>query len=125
MLRMGGRQRIPFTYVENCAAAIVRAGFAADVVGEAINVVDDNLPTGREALRRYRAAGNRLRVIGIPQFAIGWLAWFNERYSAWSEEQIPAVLTRHRVQAMWRPLRYSNEKAKRLLGWSPDFVQTS
>ena len=125
MLRMGGRQRIPFTYVEKCAAAIVRAGFAADVIGEAINVVDDNLPTGREVLKRYRALGNRLRVIGIPQFAIGWLAWLNERYSAWSEEQIPAVLTRHRVQAMWKPLRYSNEKAKRLLGWKPDIVPAS
>lgn len=120
MLRMGGGQQLPFTYVENCAAAIVKAGFAKKIEGEAINIIDDNLPTGSEVLRRFRASGNRLRVIWIPQFAINWLAWFNEKYSAWSEEQIPPVLTRHRVQAMWKPFRYSNDKAKRLLDWTPE-----
>ena len=70
-------------------------------------------------IRRYRRSGRKLKVLGVPQFAIGWLAWFNESYSRWTEGQIPAVLSRHRVQAMWKPLRYSNEKARRMLGWSP------
>lgn len=119
MLRMGGAQRVPFTYVENCAAAVVKAGLVEQAAGQIINIVDDNLPTGRDVIRRYRKAGRKLRVIGIPQFAIGLLAKFNEWYSRHSNEQIPAVLTQHRVQAMWKPLRYSNEKAKRLLGWTP------
>lgn len=119
MLRMGGRQRVPLTYVENCAAAVVKAGLVEQAVGQIINVVDDNLPTGHDVLRRYRRSGRKLRVIGVPQFAISLLARFNEWYSDWSREQIPAVLTRHRVQAMWKPLRYSNEKAKHVLGWHP------
>jgi len=119
LLRMGGSQQIPFTYVENCAAAIVKAGLADDVDGQTINVVDDSLPTGREVLRRYRRSGHRLRTIPVPRWAIGCLARFNEWYSRRTEDQIPAVLTRHRANAMWRPLKYSNDRARRLLKWAP------
>ena len=119
LIRMGGRQRLPFTYVENCAQAIVKAGLVAGVDGEIINVIDDNLPTGREVVKQYRRAGHKLRVVGVPQTAIKWMARFNEWYSRWSKDQIPAVLTEHRAQAMWKPLQYSNAKAKQLLGWTP------
>jgi nucleoside-diphosphate-sugar epimerase len=119
LLRMGGRQKIPFTYVENCAAGVVLAGLTDGVDGQVFNLVDDELPTGREIIRRYRKSGQSLRVIRIPQIALPLLAWANEKYSDWTQEQIPKVFTRHRIAAMWKPLRYSNEKAKRLLDWSP------
>ena len=119
ILRMGGRQRVPFTYVDNCAAAVKLAGFNAGIDGQIFNIVDDDLPTGRQVIRRYRKAGRKLRVIGIPQFATNWVARFNEWYSARTDQQIPAVLTRYRVQAMWKPLQYSNDRAKQQLGWYP------
>jgi nucleoside-diphosphate-sugar epimerase len=120
LLRMGGRQQIPLTYVENCAAAVAAAGLTPAIDGQTINIVDDDLPNGREIIRRYRRSGRKLRIIAIPQFAIGWLARFNESYSDWSGNHIPKVLTRHRVRAMWKSLRYSNERAKRLLNWRPE-----
>lgn len=119
LLRMGGRQRVPFTYVDNCAEAVKLAGLNSGIEGQVFNVVDDDLPTGRQVIRRYRKAGRKLRVVGIPQFATNWLAAFNEWYSARTEQQIPAVLTRYRVQAMWKPLQYSNDRAKQQLGWRP------
>lgn len=119
LLRMGGGQRVPFTYVENCAEAVKLAGFKDGIDGQVFNVIDDDLPTGREVLRMYRQAGRKLKVIGIPHFATNWLARFNEWYSVRTEQQIPAVLTRYRVQAMWKPLQYSNSRAKELLGWHP------
>jgi nucleoside-diphosphate-sugar epimerase len=119
LLRMGGRQRVPFTYVDNCAEAVKLAGLSSGIDGQIFNVVDDDLPTGRQVLRRYRKAGRKFRVVGIPQFATNWLAAFNEWYSARTEQQIPAVLTRYRVQAMWKPLQYSNDRAKQQLGWRP------
>jgi nucleoside-diphosphate-sugar epimerase len=119
LLRMGGSQRVPFTYVDNCADAVKRAGIVAGIDGEVFNIVDDDLPTGRQVIREHRKSGRRLKVIGIPQFAINWLADFNEYYSRKTEQQIPAVLTRYRVQAMWKSLRYSNELAKQKLGWRP------
>lgn len=119
LLRMGGRQRIPFTCVDNCADAVKLAGLKPGVDGQVFNIVDDDLPTGKQVLRRYRQAGHRIRVAGIPQFAINWVARFNEWYSSKTEQQIPAVLTRYRVQAMWKPLRYSNDRARQQLGWHP------
>jgi nucleoside-diphosphate-sugar epimerase len=119
MLRMGGRQRLPFTYVNNCADAVVLAGFADNVESQAINVVDDDLPNGKQVIRKYRNSGRKLRVLPVPRFAINWLARINEWYSRKTENQIPVVLTRHRTNAMWRSFRYSNQKAKDLLQWTP------
>jgi nucleoside-diphosphate-sugar epimerase len=126
ILRMGGSQPLPFTYVENCAAAVVLAAFADKAEGQAFNVVDDDLPTGKQVIRKYRKSGRKLRVLPVPQFAINWLARFSEWYSRRTENQIPAVLTLHRANAMWRSFRYSNQKAKDVLGWSPEVsIQTA
>ena len=119
LLSMGGRQQVPFTCVDNCALAVKLAGLRSGVEGQIFNIVDDNLPTGQQVLRNYRKAGHRIRVVRIPQFAINWVARFNERYSESTQQQIPPVLTRYRVQAMWKPLRYSNDRARHLLGWHP------
>jgi nucleoside-diphosphate-sugar epimerase len=33
--------------------------------------------------------------------------------------RIPPVLTRYKSSAIWKPLRYSNAKAKNKLNWQP------
>ena len=119
VLRMGGRHQLPYTFVENCAEATMLAGIADNAEGQAINIVDDSLPTGREVLKRVRRAGERIRVLPVPGWAVKPLSYFSERYHTFSKGQLPAVLTRHRSAAMWKPLRYSNAKAKSLLGWTP------
>src|SRR6267143_795577 len=43
-LHLGGSNTIPFTYVDNCADAIILAGMVKGVDGEVFNVVDDDLP---------------------------------------------------------------------------------
>ena len=53
-LHLGGTNVIPFTYVENCAEAIVLAGIKEGVEGETFNVVDDDLPSSRRFLRWYK-----------------------------------------------------------------------
>ncbi len=42
-----------------------------------------------------------------------------ERYSTWSEGQLPPVFNRRAWHAYWKGSRYTNAKAKRLLGWAP------
>ena len=118
MLRMG-RQPLPITYVDNCSSAVVAAGLTKGVEGQTFNIVDDELPTSTDVIRRYRQSGRRLKVMPIPRWMVGRLAWFNEKYAELTDSQIPAVLTQHRVQAVWRPLRYSSERAKHALGWEP------
>lgn len=120
MLRMGGRQKLPYVYVENCARAIAAAAEALDLNGAAVNVIDDELPTGRRLLKAYRRSGGRVRIIGIPGLAIGPLSWLVEKYSAWSNGMIPPVISRYRSDAMWKSLHYGNSRAKELLGWHPE-----
>ena len=50
-LHLGGPNTIPFTFVDNCADAIVLAGLRPGVDGEVFNVVDDDLPSSRQFLR--------------------------------------------------------------------------
>ncbi|WP_437224693.1 NAD-dependent epimerase/dehydratase family protein [Planctomicrobium sp. SH661] len=119
LLRMGGGQTLPYTYVENCAAAICRAGLTPDVEGEIFNVVDDDLPTGKRIVRFLRRNGQKIRSIWIPRTAISPLSALYACYSAWSEGQLPPVLSRYKSEAIWKPLRYSNAKAKHSLHWQP------
>jgi len=118
-LHLGGSNRIPFTYVDNCAEAIVLAGLRKGVDGEIFNVVDDDLPTSKEFLRLYKRHVRNFRSIPIPRSLSYLLCRLWEAYSIWSEGQLPPVFNRRRWASDWKGNRYSNEKLKRLLGWKP------
>jgi nucleoside-diphosphate-sugar epimerase len=118
-VRMGGRQRLPYTFVDNCADALVLAGTVPGVAGEAFNIVDDNPPTGRELLRRYQAVVSPVHGVAVPGWAIGSLSLACEWYHRWSRGLVPAVITPYKSRALWNPLCYSNAKAKARLGWRP------
>lgn len=120
LLKMGGRQRLPYTHVENCAAAVHLAGTVPGAVGEAFNVIDDAPPTANELLAVCRREGVRRRVIGVPGWAIGPLSGLCQWYHRWSNGQLPEVLTRYKSAAQWKPLTYRNAKAKAGLGWRPE-----
>src|SRR5262249_707353 len=53
-LHLGGSNTIPFTFVDNCADAIVLAGITPGIDGRVFNVVDDDLPSSRRFLRLYK-----------------------------------------------------------------------
>jgi nucleoside-diphosphate-sugar epimerase len=118
-LHMGGSKRIPFTYVDNCASAIVLAGLKPGIDGEVFNVVDDDLPRSRKFLRLYKKNVRRFLSIPVPYPMAYLLCAMWEKYSNWSEGQLPPVFNRSRCSAEWKGHRYSNEKLKRLLGWTP------
>src|SRR5256712_7070187 len=83
-LHLGGSNVIPFTYVDNCADAIVLAGVASGVDGEVLNVVDDDLPTSRQFLRLYKQNVRSFRSIPVPRVASYVLCALWEKYSSWS-----------------------------------------
>ena len=62
LVRMGGSQTLPYTYVDNCASAIRQAVIAEGVDGEAFNILDDGLPTGSQLVRRMRQAASAIRM---------------------------------------------------------------
>jgi nucleoside-diphosphate-sugar epimerase len=118
-LHLGGSNRIPFTYVDNCADAIVLAGLRAGVDGEVFNVVDDDLPTSRQFLRLYKQNVRRFRSIYVPHAISYLLCYLWESYSRWSQGQLPPAFNRSRWHAEWKKTRYSNQKLKEKLGWTP------
>ncbi len=120
MVRMGGGQQLPYTYVDNCAAAVRQAGLAERAEGQVFNVVDDDLPTAKELLRLCRKAGAGVKSAWVPRPLVQPLAGAYEWYHHWSRGQLPGVITRYRTAAMWKPLQYVNDKAKAGLPWRPE-----
>jgi len=118
-LHLGGSNTIPFTYVDNCAEAIVLAGLTKAVEGEVFNVVDDDLPSSREFLRLYKREVKPFKSIFVPHLLSFALCYLWEKYSARSEGQLPPAFNRRVWHAYWKRTKYSNEKLKSRLGWEP------
>jgi nucleoside-diphosphate-sugar epimerase len=118
-LHLGLNNHIPLTYVDNCAEAIVLAGLRKGIEGQVFNVFDDDLPTSREFLKRYKREVHYFLSIPIPYWAWFFFCCLWEKYSQWSEGQLPPVFNRRTCAVYWKGNRYSNTKAKELLGWRP------
>jgi nucleoside-diphosphate-sugar epimerase len=118
-LHKGLSNKIPLTYVGNCAEAIALAGLKDGINGQVFNIVDDNLPTSRQFLRRYKREVRRFLSIPVPYTV--WLAFCTlwDRYSKWSGGQLPPVFNRRGCAVYWKGNTYSNRKAKDMLGWCP------
>jgi len=116
-MHLGGSNNIPFTYVDNCADAIVLAGVVRGIDGEVLNVVDDDVPYSSQFLRLYKKNVRQFKTIYIPKFLSYFLCFLWEKYSEFSEGQLPPVFSRNEWHAYWKKTRYSNDKLKSRLGW--------
>jgi len=118
-LHLGLNNIIPLTYVDNCAEAIVLAGLKKGIDGEIINILDDDLPRSREFLKLYKRKVRDFFSIPVPYPAWYFLNYLWEKYSNWSEGQLPPVFNQRFCATYWKGNTYSNQKAKELLGWLP------
>ncbi|MCG9889829.1 MAG: NAD(P)-dependent oxidoreductase [Thermosynechococcaceae cyanobacterium MS004] len=120
---IGSRATLPLLYVENCAEAILQAVVYPPNSRHTINLVDDNLPTQkayRDALQQYAPALP-------PHIRVPW-AWVNHA-STWTSQlpwigqqnRLPGLFVPSRVHARFKPLTYSNTRAKQYLDWTPRF----
>ena len=116
-LHLGGSNRIPLSYVDNCAEAIALAGLKPGVDGEVFNVMDDDLPTSREFLRLYKGNVKRFRSLALPRSVSYALCFLWERYSDWSKGQLPNSFNRKKWHSLWKKTNYTNEKLKSRVGW--------
>jgi nucleoside-diphosphate-sugar epimerase len=118
-LHLGGGNTMPLTYVDNCADATVLAGLAKNVDGEVFNIVDDDLPSSRRFLHLYKRNVKRFRSIYVPHIVSYILCSLWERYSKWSQGQLPSAYNRKMWHASWKKTRYSNAKLKSRTKWQP------
>lgn len=115
-LHLGGSNKLPLSYVDNCAEAIAVAGLSDKAAGQVYNIHDDDLPTSRQYLRRYRREVKKIRFIPVPHFALMAISRLVERYYNYSQGQLPAIFTPYKTASMWVGKRFSNAALKST-GW--------
>jgi nucleoside-diphosphate-sugar epimerase len=117
LLHFGGSNVLPLCHVSNCAEAVVLAGTSSRLAAGAYNVIDDDLPTAAEYVRRYKREVRHIRSIRWPFFATMLVSKWAERWHVSSKGQIPRVLTPYRTATVWRGHRFDNGKLRRA-GWT-------
>jgi nucleoside-diphosphate-sugar epimerase len=124
-IRTGAWARLPLTYVENCAEAIVLAAERSEAVGQTLNVVDDETPTQRRyaALlrRRIRPRPIILPVAWTVMRGLAGLAVMTNTMLLGGRAKIPGLFIPARLHARCKPLRFTNRRIKQVLGWQPRF----
>jgi len=123
--RLGSSATLPLTYVENCAEALVDAATSEACIRSILNVVDDELPTQREFMARLRKyVDPRPRIIPVPWTLLRVTAEgcevLNHRVLR-GRARMPTTLVPASVHASAKPLRYPNDRIKRLIGWEPRY----
>jgi nucleoside-diphosphate-sugar epimerase len=114
-----------FTYVENCAEAIVLAAERDEAIGETLNIVDDDIPTQREYARMLKHHG-----IGVPtglrvpfnflRVLVRGLDRVNAKAFA-GRARVPDMLNPISLDARFKRLVYPNTRAKSVLDWAPRY----
>ncbi len=113
-LKLGGRNPLPLTYVDNCAEAFALAGDHPRAVGSVFNVVDDDPVTAAAFLRRYQREVRKLRVVSLPYPVLMALSRAVSWYSEFSGGQLPAIFTPYKTATLWKGNRFDNSKLKGL-----------
>ncbi|MBX3206856.1 MAG: NAD(P)-dependent oxidoreductase [Labilithrix sp.] len=117
-LHLGRDNLLPITYVDNCAEAIAAAGRAPEAVGQAYNVVDDDLVTASRWLALYKKRVRPIPSVRVPYPALVAISELVARYHTYSKGQLPAVFTRYKSATTWGGNRFDNAKLK-AIGWRP------
>jgi len=116
-------RELPLTYVANCADAAVCAAQAPQDGLTVFNIVDDERPGRDEFIAKLNAIpALKKQLIRVP-----WWLWFSvarvvstvNKYVFGSRLPVPGLLCPAALEARFKPLRYSNERAKKHLGWQP------
>lgn len=118
-LHLGGGNPIPLTYVDNCAWATALAGTARASNGDVFNIVDDDLPSSADLLRRYREEVASIRYLSLPKPMSWALCSLWEQYSRRSKRQLPNAYNRKMWANTWRRTSFSNQRLRSQLKWSP------
>lgn len=124
-LQVGSREMMPLSYVENCAEAIIKAIEVTTARGQTLNIVDDFLPSRQEYTQALLALSSQYsRVIPMSWPVLKSLAYFssglNQRVAR-GKLKLPGLLNPARLEARFRPLKFSNQLAKECLDWKPSY----
>jgi len=117
---IGPFSRMPLTHVENCADLFALAAVDPRARGETFNVVDSDGERIWPFLGSYlKNSGERGLRIPFP-----YTVAFNAVRLAYTtifrkNAKLPHILVPCRFESRLKPLRYTNRKAREVLGWAP------
>jgi nucleoside-diphosphate-sugar epimerase len=121
----GPSTRVPLTYVENCADCFAEVVENTQAIGETFNVVDGHdISTWDylgESIRRSGAREHRIPVPYGLALAVARLADLINRRVCQGKIKLPGLLIPSRLQARFKPVRFSTLKLRDRLGWQPPF----
>jgi UDP-glucose 4-epimerase len=119
----GPLSRLPLTHVQNCADFVAAALSAPEAIGEAFNVVDSDDVRVWHYFRDYAARkGQRLLLVPLPYhfgFGIASMARWISQTLFGPAGRLPSLLQPRRYEAQFKPVRFSNAKAREKLAWTP------
>lgn len=117
---IGPLSRIPMTHVENCADLFALAAADPRATGETFNVVDGEGERIWSFLGDYlRGTGEKGLRLPVPYFLVFGVVRFLFANVFKRNLKLPHVLVPVRFESRLKPLRYTNRKARELLGWAP------
>lgn len=118
-----GDAPLPLVHVESCARALVLALESATATGEILNLVDDDPPARRRYVEGLAARAQPSPAIhAVPWKLLDLLARTGgaaTRLPLVSSGALPGLLRPAELHARCKPLRYTNQRARERLGWTP------
>ena len=113
-----GEVPLQLTYVGNVVDALWRSATSPDAPGQTFTIIDDDVPTQREFVRRLAELTARpLAVKTIPRPA-AWLIGIGVETAAGALRRKPPT-TRKLLLGKTAKLAFDCSRAKRVLGWRP------
>jgi nucleoside-diphosphate-sugar epimerase len=125
-LVIGSSTHLPLTHVENCASLCVEAATNPRAVGETFNVIDDDEQQAWPYLGEHlRRSGGRGLRIPVPYGLALTASRLGHAVLGKVVPKLPGLLIPRRFEARFKPLRFSDRKAREVLGWQPplDFAE--
>lgn len=124
-LRIGAKAVMPLTYVENCAQAIIIATEREESISQTLNIIDDELPTQNAYIKKLcDRTSSPPRMVLVPwtvmRLVTNGLWLYNQKFLQ-GRMKVPSIFVPARMQARFKPLRYSNRRLKQVLNWTPQY----
>ena len=114
LLKVDQGGEVPLAHVSNVSEAVVAALENSEMQSTAINIIDDDLPSRSAYVRAALSTGWPRLAIPFPIWPLKLMA---TPFASWHGR--PGLFKHATIAARLKPLRYSNERAKAALDWTP------
>jgi len=115
-----GRNRLPFTYVDNAVDCLLLAAISPVAISQAYNVVDEPQVMVRDvALQSMKITGEQSTLMPLPPFLLSGMAGLLELKNSLASSRVPPKLSRYVIRSACRDICYDTRKAREQLGWQP------